>query len=98
MAIGAPPAGSPRARDASRGAAGRYAFVLEVARGYLGTLWIANDPADGSASGTPFVRHIAPIAMTSVRAAVLESVRWGQGAKLPHSESTLEIVEGKTSL
>jgi serine/threonine-protein kinase len=98
MAIGGPSAGAPRGRDTSRGAAGRYAFVLEVARGYLGTLWIAHDPADASDRGTAFVRHIAPIAMTNVRAALLEAVRWGQGAKLPHSPATFELVEGKTSL
>src|SRR5689334_16768712 len=36
--------------------------------------------------------------MTNVRAALLEAVRWGQGAKLPHTAPTLEVVEGKTSL
>src|SRR5690242_768357 len=98
MAIGGPSAGAPRGRDTSRGAAGRYAFVLEVARGYLGTLWIAHDPADSSGRSTAFVRHIAPIAMTNIRAALIEAVRWGQGAKMPQSPSTLELVEGKTSL
>src|ERR1041385_2807313 len=97
MAIGAPPA-SVRGRDTARGAAGRYTFALEIARGYTGTLWIAYDPADTGPQGTAFVRHVAPIAMTNVRAALLESARWAQKATLPHSPPTADVVEGKTSL
>lgn len=78
MAIGGSSAGPPHAKE-TKGAAGRHAFIAEVARGYLGALWLARDPGDASASPV-FVRHVAPLIAASARAAILEGARWGHSA------------------
>jgi Protein kinase domain len=46
-----------------------------VARGYLGTLWLARDPSQPE-NGPMLVRRVAPLVAASTRAAVLESARW----------------------
>src|SRR5262245_25536933 len=90
MAIGGSPPNAPRDKD-SKGTAGRYGFIAEVARGYLGALWLARDPADASERGTVLVRHVVPIATASARAAILEATRWAHAA----GGSTLEVLENK---
>ncbi len=76
MAIGGSPPGAPRAKDGSKGAAGRFTFLVEVARGYLGALWLAHDGADSSETGTVYVRHVTPLVAASARAVILEGARW----------------------
>lgn len=94
MAIGGSPPNAPRDKDGAKGTAGRYGFVAEVLRGYLGSLWLARDPSDATEQGTVFVRHLAPIHTASARGAILEAARFGQAA----GGSTLEIIEGRTSV
>src|SRR5215471_14573373 len=95
MAIGGSPTGAPRAKDASRGAAGRYVFVAEVARGYLGALWLARDGADSTPLGTVHVRHVTPLVAASARAAILEGARWAMaGADSP----SFEVLESRNAV
>src|SRR5215471_14591402 len=95
MAIGGSPAGAPRAKDGSKGSAGRFTFVAEVARGYLGSLWLAHDVADSSDGGTVYTRHVTPLVAASARAAILEGARWSiAGADSP----IFQVFEGRTAL
>jgi serine/threonine-protein kinase len=95
MATGGSPIGAPRAKDGSKGAAGRYAFVTEVARGYLGALWLARDPEDSSPEGTVFSRHVTPLVAASARAAILEGARWAIGGA---DSPTFQVMEGRTAV
>jgi serine/threonine protein kinase len=94
MALGGSPPNAPRDKDGAKGTAGRYGFVAEILRGYLGSLWLARDPSDATEQGTVFVRHLSPIHTASARGALLEAARFGQAA----GGSTLEIIEGRTSV
>src|SRR5689334_15211347 len=95
MAIGGSPTGAPRAKDGARGAAGRFVFVAEIARGYLGGLWLARDAADSSDLGTVHVRHVTPLVAASARAAILEGARWAMaGADSP----SFEILESRNAV
>jgi serine/threonine protein kinase len=94
MAIGGSPPNAPREKDGTHGTAGRYGFVAEVLRGYLGVLWLARDPSDTTERGTVLVRHLAPIHTASARSAILEAARWGHAT----GGSTLEIIEGRNSV
>jgi serine/threonine-protein kinase len=98
MATGGSPTNAPRGRDGSKGAAGRHAFVVEVLRGYLGTLWLGQDPDEDAEDRTALVRHVAPIAASGTRMAMVEAARWGRGASGWSDLPILEVIEGKTSI
>src|SRR5262249_44136496 len=95
MAIGGSPSGAPRAKDGPKGSTGRFTFVAEVARGYLGALWLARDFADSSDAGTVYTRHVTPLVAASARAAILEGARWAiAGADSP----TFQVFEARTAV
>src|SRR4051794_20628474 len=95
MAIAGSPAGAPRAKDGSKGSAGRFTFVAEIARGYMGTLWLARDGADATDGGTVYTRHVTPLVAASARAAILEGARWAiAGADSP----IFQVLEGRTAI
>jgi serine/threonine-protein kinase len=79
MAIGGSTHGATRAKDGSKGAAGRFTFLVEAARGYLGALWLSRDAEDNSDDGVAYVRHVAPLVAASARAAILDGARWSLG-------------------
>src|SRR5215471_7737886 len=95
MAIGGSPAGAPRAKDGSKGGAGRFTFVVEVARGYLGALWLAHDPSDSTDAGKVYSRHVTPLVAASARTAILEGARWA----IAGSDSPIfQVFEGRTAV
>lgn len=98
MATGGSPTNAPRGRDGSKGAAGRHAFVVEVLRGYLGTLWLGQDPDEDAEDRTALVRHVAPIAASGTRVAMVEAAQWGRGASGWSDLPILDVIEGKTSI
>src|SRR5581483_11426891 len=95
MAIGGSTPGATRAKDGSKGAAGRFTFLAEAARGYLGALWLARDPADSTDEGVAFVRHGGPLVAASARAAVLDGARWAIGGA---ESDRFQLIEGRSSV
>src|ERR1700760_3100477 len=95
MATGGSSIGAPRASGGSKGAAGRYTFVAEVARGYLGALWLARDAADSSPDGTIYTRHVTPLVAASARAAILEGARWAIAGA---DSTTYQVIESKAAV
>ena len=82
--------GAPRAKESGRSTSGRYVLVSEVARGYLGALWLGCDSEDPTR--TVLVRRMTPLVAATARAAILDAARWSQDAL---GEDCVEIIEGK---
>jgi hypothetical protein len=83
-----------RTKPGEKGAAGRFTLLTEVARGYLGTLWVGRD-SNQEPYEAAYVRHMAPLVSAGVREALLAGASW---AKASGVSDELEVLEGRTSI